>query len=153
MTDGGSPGTIENEKEFVAGIQAERNSMYMPMSKEMVIHCLQMEPGSCGTDTQLSAEERKEWQELLQASGESYRRVRLCALILPEKQQQAIRETYGKREKVQNAANRMHCSRNTVSKYRKQGVEVILRLYHSEYTEQELRTLGIQTLLGKKQPG
>lgn len=153
MTDRRSPGTIENEKEFVAGIQAERNSMYMPMSKEMIIHCLQTEPGSCDTDTRFSEEEQAEWQELLQASGESYRRVRLCALILPEKQQRAIWETYGKQEKVQNAANRLHCSRNTVSKYRKQGVEEILRLYHSEYTEQELRTLGIQTLLGKKQPG
>lgn len=127
--------------------------MYMPMSKEMIIHCLQAEPGSTVTEAELSAQEQAEWKELVQASGESYQRVRLCTLILPEKQQQAIRETYGKHEKVQNAANRMHCSRNTVSKYRKQGIEEILRLYHSEYTEQELRTLGIQSLLGKKQPG
>lgn len=156
MTNAFSKGKIKTDICCTAGC------MDRTFTVDMMVHCLRQ-----GTSMEEALAERIRLlteSALRDASSDyemqycrEYRdalaRFRLCVDALPWRERQAIQETYGTGDKVAAAASRLGISRNTLGKYRKQGLERLVLLYNSDHTEPELREMGVQSLLGMESGG
>lgn len=107
------------------------------LTEEMLIHCLRYHQA-----------QMPQGQEQSSAYMQIQVRLGLCVSALPCKEQQAVRETYMRGDKVAAAALRLQISRNTLSKYRRLGLAHLQELYHSDRSDEALRELGWRSLLG-----
>ena len=96
----------------------------------------------------LAGADPKEEAQFWEDYGKTLRRFQLCLEALPDRERAAIRETYGTGDKLAAAAARLGICRNTLGKYRSRGKKHLEELFRSEYTEAQLRKMGIQSFFG-----